>query len=363
MLKYLILISLFVGSLQIDNCLISKKICKTCPDDYSLVEYSSKVKCVKTAKLKELQKIDINCIEGSNGNCISCKRDYVWSRNQAKCIYSPHCLTLNNFDNCISCSIPFQAFNGTCIVMPYCKKIGEDRKCKECVFSYYIDENGDCAKIPIEFCIKGNATHCDYCIYIGYYLENGKCKKVNLEHCLAGNSTYCEMCELSYYKENGKCKKIPKAHCFSGNSTFCYSCESGYYLKNGECKEVNKNDHCITYFSMDDDYDDHCINCENYYYIENGECKKIEIPNCITYLTSSKSCYTCDDGYDLNEEKTCMKCPTTEVICEGCNENYETFDYGKTCKKLDDEDFIIINKNEGINFNSAILALILTLIL
>ena len=358
MIKYFILIILISAYLQIDNCEITEKVCKTCQEGHSLVEYYYGVRCIETTKLKEHQKIDINCIESSGGKCTYCKRDYVLSKKKNQCIYKPYCTSLDANDECQNCITPFKPFNGTCVLMPHCNKISNNRKCEECDLSYYIDENGDCKSLP-NYCLKGNSTHCETC-FIGYYLEKGKCKKVNIENCMMGNSTHCEYCNLNYYQENWKCKKITKEHCIYGNSTTCSLCEDGYYLENGECLKVTQVANCKNYSISSDN----CSTCENYYYYyyKNSECKKIEIPNCIS---GSDYCSKCDDGYELNEKRTkCIQCTKTEKICGGCKQNYASFDYGKTCKKLDDEDiFILFNKNEGIDFNLAIIALILSLIL
>ena len=89
MLKYFILIILISASLQIDNCEITEKVCKTCQEGHSLVEYYYGVRCIETTKLKEHQKIDINCIESSGGKCTYCKRDYVLSKKKIN-VYISH---------------------------------------------------------------------------------------------------------------------------------------------------------------------------------------------------------------------------------------------------------------------------------
>ena len=101
MLKYLILACFISCSLQINNCLKTKKICKTCIAGYTPVPFNyDEIKCIKTSDYEAIQKVKEHCIKGDPDSkiCDECIRDYFLNEKN-NCIEMSHCsLQLGN--NC-----------------------------------------------------------------------------------------------------------------------------------------------------------------------------------------------------------------------------------------------------------------------
>ena len=369
MIKFLILLSLIISSLQINNCDYTKKVCKSCTKTgYTVVipAYGyGEPKCVSQAFLESLQEKFPHCIDGSfeesNSYCSMCERGYLVSRN-GTCIERPHCYSIDGKDICIGCGGPYFLYNGECIKKPICEEIDQTSgKCKKCNSYYYPDDKGDCVQIPIEHCKKGNAKACEVCQSYYYLTDDKKCARITLSNCEEGTAKECTECDWLYYLVDGKCQKITEpAHCTwydeKGN---CDECEDNYYLENNECKGYTKVDNCEYY-----QYDaNECGECKSSYYLdsENNKCLPKTIDNC-EYQTGENHCERCEDGYELNkEESKCEQFCVTEEICLDCDENYETYDDGKTCTILDTnyvshEETGTTNGNNFISLNLTLFA-------
>ena len=335
MIKNLILFALINASLQIPHCKVNFKTCKNCQNGLTLIKYNNgDFDCIDNEDLQEIQKIVPNCIElkeDDNTKCEYCERGYALSSSKTSCIKKDHC---NEFD-----------------------ENDPGKKCTECFEYYYPDDNGECKRIPIVRCLIGNSKKCSECDEYYYFVE-GKCEKIELEHCvrLEEDSSKCEECDEYYHvKDDGECEKNPD-HCrYYGNA--CYSCEEGYYLSDGECQTVTKVEHCEKY----DGVENKCYSCAPSYYLDENECKIVAnpIPNCV-YYSDADHCEECDieKGYAPSEEGKCEKYCDTEDICEECEYNYYSFDYGKTCTISDSS----LETNDGNRLNSLNFALVILLL-
>ena len=335
MIKNLILFALINASLQIPHCKVNFKTCKNCQNGLTLIKYNNgDFDCIDNEDLQEIQKIVPNCIElkeDDNTKCEYCERGYALSSSKTSCIKKDHC---NEFD-----------------------ENDPGKKCTECFEYYYPDDNGECKRIPIVRCLIGNSKKCSECDEYYYFVE-GKCEKIELEHCvrLEEDSSKCEECDEYYHvKDDGECEKNPD-HCrYYGNE--CNYCEEGYYLSDGECQTVTKVEHCEKY----DGVENKCYSCAPSYYLDENECKIVtdQIPNCV-YYSDADHCEECDidKGYVPSEEGKCEKYCDTEDICEECEYNYYSFDYGKTCTILDSS----LETNDGNRLNSLNFALVILLL-
>ena len=77
-----------------------------------------------------------------------------------------------------------------------------------------------------------------------------------------------------------------------------------------------------------------CINCIGEYTLENGQCKKLKV-NKIDYCksyNSDGSCFACDINSvkDSSNGKCNDLCKERQDLCDICDENYFTFDNGRT---------------------------------
>ena len=225
-----------------------------------------------------------------------------------------------------------------------------DGKCTECNKYYYPDDNGECKRISIPHCLTGNSEKCSECDKY-YYVVKGKCEKIKLGNCvrLEEDSTECAKWDDYYHVKDGECEKNPD-HCHHYYNNACNYCEEGYYISDGECLPVTKVDHCDEYNGQENK----CTYCVAPYYLNSyeNECIKVTkiIANCI-YYSDATHCSECDEynGYEVSENKEeCIKYCDTEDICEECEYNYYSFDYGKTCKVLDSS----LQTNQGIILNS-----------
>ena len=137
-----------------------------------------------------------------------------------------------------------------------------------------------------------------------YFDEEGNCK-----------------CEEGFYKnDKGGCSKIPIKKCYVGNKETCTECAYGY-IPNEEGKE------CILKDGIDlsEDYE------------------KIDIPHCFEVDDDDKTiCEWCEYFYEWDSKSKscvylCEPASGTEELCDECLDGYHSYDYGKTCEKIDPE--------------------------
>jgi len=337
MIKHLILFSLIALSLQIDNCKTSLKTCKRCFTGYKLVELNNnQATCVDETAYNELQKRMPGCYQENAAfqQCAACQRGYVLTTDNKNCTKIEHCESVDGHNDCNDCYDPFVLDGSTCKENLLCK-IMTSGKCSKCRSYYNPDNDGNCKRIQIEHCTELDGEKCKYCESLYYKDDDDKKCTKNPDHCLVYDVTNkCTQCETYYYKasEGKECKKYPEG--------------------------------CSTYT----DSTDKCGDCLDGYYLKDDKCHKINIANCKKSTDEGQTCQTCEAGCKKSDDsKKCdLICQESETYCAACESNYDSYDYGKTCKVLDPD---LVPKDDPkedskfINLNLLISALILSLII
>lgn len=354
MFKYLILVCFISYSLQIDNCQETRKQCKTCINGYTAVPLDSyNIKCIKTSEYEAINEVKAHCIKGDPEAkiCEQCIRDYFLDEKN-NCIEHPHCFKTEGND-CFICYTPYALDKKSlkCVKKPHCDSV-EEEKCIDCLSYFYPNEEGNCTRIPDEYCKYGDSNKCTECKK-GYYVNSeSKCQAIPFPHCQVAKSNECTYCEAYYHIEKGRCESNPQ-NCmdYSSYQKKCLYCGSYFHLEGEQC--VSNPEHCITYSNS------YCEKCDDGYYSKDNGCKYMTIKNCETLEEDSTHCKTCKEGYILNDERTQCNdlCEEYEDICDECKSNYVSYDYGKSCQIVDP------NVNNFINLNLNIISLILTVFL
>lgn len=354
MFKYLILACFISYSLQIDNCQETRKQCKTCINGYTAVPLDSyNIKCIKTSEYEAINEVKAHCIKGDPEAkiCEQCIRDYFLDEKN-NCIEHPHCFKTEGND-CFICYTPYALDKKSlkCVKKPHCDSV-EEEKCIDCLSYFYPNEEGNCTRIPDEYCKYGDSNKCTECKK-GYYVNSeSKCQAIPFPHCQVAKSNECTYCEAYYHIEKGRCESNPQ-NCmdYSSYQKKCLYCGSYFHLEGEQC--VSNPEHCITYSNS------YCEKCDDGYYSKDNGCKYMTIKNCETLEEDSTHCKTCKEGYILNDERTQCNdlCEEYEDICDECKSNYVSYDYGKSCQIVDP------NVNNFINLNLNIISLILTVFL
>ena len=354
MFKYLILACFISYSLQIDNCQETRKQCKTCINGYTAVPLDSyNIKCIKTSEYEAINEVKAHCIKGDPEAkiCEKCIRDYFLDEKN-NCIEHPHCFKTEGND-CFICYTPYALDKKSlkCVKKPHCDSV-EEEKCIDCLSYFYPNEEGNCTRIPDEYCKYGDSNKCTECKK-GYYVNSeSKCQAIPFPHCQVAKSNECTYCEAYYHIEKGRCESNPQ-NCmdYSSYQKKCLYCGSYFHLEGEQC--VSNPEHCITYSNS------YCEKCDDGYYSKDNGCKYMTIKNCETLEEDSTHCKTCKEGYILNDERTQCNdlCEEYEDICDECKSNYVSYDYGKSCQIVDP------NVNNFINLNLNIILLILVVFL
>ena len=341
MIKHLIILWLIALSFQIEHCEIHNTVCKSCAENFELVELNFDflsdlvAYCFNSEKLSEANDIIPNCVSISEDkqSCEECRKYYFWDSNQKECINIPHCSLYDPSDhNCILCESEYALKDdGSCVKNLYCDRI-KNETCIECILYYYPNDEGECVRIPKSHCMAWNTENCTYCENYYYPNSNGECEKIPLLNCLKldnDDPTKCEECEENYYLDKeGKCQKHTIDNCFEYESeNKCKSCDYSYQLnEDGNCQLIPGN--CFYL-----DKEGNCEECNKYYYLDDGQCKKITIDNCAYLNGNNTKCIYCDSGYELSEDETqCTKaCEGFDDICFYCSPNYYPFNNGTSC--------------------------------
>ena len=83
----------------------------------------------------------------------------------------------------------------------------EEKKCLQCYLGFYYDENFECKRIPIPFCLIGDKNTCTSCV-TGTELKDGKCvvEEIFLEGCFEYNEDRtCKRCSDNYDLNECRC--------------------------------------------------------------------------------------------------------------------------------------------------------------
>ena len=340
MIKTFIFISLIFFSFEIDHCFEAYNICKKCISGYKLYNSNYGSYCMKEedSYINETA----HCLDFHNNQCQQCEKGYAFTMD-GECRENPNHCSLFQGETCIECEHYYILKEGVC-EKSTCYSFDEG-VCK-CDEGFYNNDKGGCSKIPIDFCYEGNATFCWECDDGYYSNDKGECIKIPFEFCEYGNATYCEECEYKYYtNKDGGCSKIPIKYCEYGNDTYCEQCHYKY-----EFNETTKE----------------CTLREGYEEEEEQTSGGGNIKNCEKVNNKDNTiCDSCEDNYDWDSKtKSCVfLCEgETEQYCDECNLNYNSYDYGKTCEKID-PDYVEKGFSKYAKFDFAVLCILLFLVL
>lgn len=264
MLKYLLLLNFITLSFQIDNCLETYKICKSCKSGYTLImpQELYEIKCQKTDTIYFGNETDSCYIySDSNKNCCKhCKKGYIisqYSYDCKICQQAPeHCKKLEN-DICTECDYFFKLTEDNKCERTSCYEY-ENGKCK-CYYGFYLFEEKECKKIPIQYCVVWDGKKCTKCNEGTEEDGNGGCKLIEendddededkdddkredtgVEHCNSvswsiGEKPECTGCEQNY--ELNELKTKCNYLCES-TEEYCGQCKDNYYSFDGKTCEI-----------------------------------------------------------------------------------------------------------------------------
>ena len=191
----------------------------------------------------------------------------------------------------------------------------DESKCQECEMGYAVTKDGKECKANSEHCDVLDGDTCIKCEHYFKLTNDNKCEKST---CYSFDEDNNCVCIDGFYKNNkNTCSKIPIKYCYKGNSTYCESCGGGYKY------DIGKNE-CI-------------ITEEEFEPIE--DTTKINIDHCLELEKNDNTvCRDCDYNYEWDSaSKTCKSICAggVEKLCDECFDNYHSYDYGKTCEKMD----------------------------
>lgn len=351
------------GCAYIPNCELSYNgKCLKCEDEYILIGDKNSFQICKSINTQDLK----NCkkINTLNGLCDECEENYYLNSGDLKCSETENCYE-SIYSICSKCIDGYCLNKKTNKCMKndesffYCKETIDGENCDECLFNFYLAEDGQCTdtlfceQTQKGKCIKctdkfylsednsctteekcqygdGRTGLCNYC-YSGYYLDNKdkKCKIQDGEefkHCDVYEDG-CVECELEYYRgEDLKCTKTKNCH--ESQNEICIECKDGYYL--GHDTKCSPVEHCIYSGGLFE-----CDECEDGYYFSvfTKTCLQNEenFQNCKIAIYDGSKCSLCKDGYYLNK---------TDYLCydnTDKNDKFYNCDYtdynGEKCDK------------------------------
>ena len=318
----------------------------------NLCKISEETKCKKCGSI--FQFLCTECEEGYylytdhflSTSCKSCQID-----NCNKCY--------NFFGNviCSACNEGFNLIFNRCIpkdqnIVKECEK-GDNEKCFSC--------NNE----------KGKEDQCLEC-NSGYYLPNNQnekkfCKKCDIVRCTEcfdnsnSNEVECKRCQKGYKLKNNKCILIVP-DCTIGEGSLCSSCRtederldecltcnSGYFITTDETNNKSICSQCPIAFCVKcgiRNGNNICYDCENNYYLKNNECQACEIgekEKCKTCGTIVGNCGSCNDGYILVKNGSCLKIENYVLV------TYETNKRGASIRLFESKFYgyyITINRSD-----------------
>ena len=224
-----------------------------------------------------------NCIHyhlDSEGNlfCDECKTDHFYSIDRKSCIEFKNCEDFRYEENayCYKCNNGYALSHDkrSCKQFENCYKLAEgDKKCSECYNSlFHLNTEGKCERTQCKKYVENVCTEC----YEGYYLDNNKnCKRIPIENCLEADSKgeKCISCLRGCNRDaNGKCNlpsPLIKGCIEYGSDGKCTTCKSVDYERTNdggcqliECEEGEyKYEYCAKckagYFDFEDKDDKH----------------------------------------------------------------------------------------------------------
>ena len=247
-------------------------VCQKCNKGFRLVDF---LKCeANPTGIK-------NCAFYQDNNlCKICDKDFVYFEEQ--------CVMIKKMDLKENCM--------------YYEKVGEEIKCTECDFNFFLNSENICMETKIKNCKKlESETKCLICLpHHSLIQENGilTCRKILLKNCNEINSfNYCIKCDNGYYPDDkGLCK---------GVKTIIVGCEE--YLDEKSCLK------CLPYRILSENRK----KCENNILHSSFIDVKCESQQ----VNSLELCNRCKIGYYFDDAGECTKCNTSEfcLFCDSFN--------------------------------------------
>jgi len=253
MLKYLILLNFITLSFQIDNCIEAYPICKGCISGYTLIDpgemWSRKCQKSDTVYLGDDNDPCYIYSDSNKNYCQYCKKGYIMVyTDKIECKQAPeHCQELEN-GKCTKCRQYFKLTDDNKCERTSCYKY-EEGKCI-CDDGFYLVEEKECKKIPIQYCAEWDGKKCTVC-YEGTQSDgNGGCKliqeneddddeeKINIPHCTSLDSmdkTKCSYCEENYGLNEDQTGCI---YLCTNQEDYCEECKDNYETFDGKTCEI-----------------------------------------------------------------------------------------------------------------------------
>ena len=196
---------------------------------------------------------------------------------------------------CVSCENGYYKYSGSCYPCnDNCKESSDNCECNSC-------NEGD-------ILLNGQCISCDS----------------NCLTCLL-LPTKCTSCKEGFYlNSNNKCVGCINNCRTCSSENICTSCLDNYYLVENICIPCPFN--CKTQIN-----NCLCEDCNDGFYLSNNNCLNCD-QNCLKCADSAYNCLSCNEGYYLNSDKSCVRCPelckscSSENICDLCQDHYFTFE-------------------------------------
>ena len=282
----------------------------------NLCKISEETKCKKCGVI-----LQFLCVECQDGYYLYTDNSLISSCYSCQIDNCKKCFTLFGNIICSVCDEGYNLINNKCIpkdqnIVKECEK-GDNEKCLSC--------NN----------VKGKEEQCLEC-NSGYYLPNNSnekkvCKKCEIDKCLKcsensnSNEITCNKCEQGYKLKNNKCILIVP-NCIIGEGALCSSCRTederldecltcnnGYFISIDETKNKSICSKCSISFCNKCEIRNGknvCNECENNFILKNNECKTCIIgegENCKTCGINVGTCGSCNEGYILAKNGSCLK--------------------------------------------------------
>ena len=394
--KILFLLSLI--SIYNSNCSIG---CLKCTEDNNCLICDNLDFYILSDNKCELKQID-NCQKIEvNGDCTQCKPDYFLDTIQ--CVIVPEGNRIENCEiyfsesTCLKCSSGMYLYQNACVSAivsidgcmfhnidgKTCEICQEDRiksldsklcdvinkeencssfnyiDCKECRKGFFQNRNNYLIQASVELNSpnslfmdsRENVFNKKYNIGQSHF---STCARITIENCFElTDYDQCAKCQDGYFLTPEKsCKifpedNIPYCETYSDRNN-CSKCINKYYMKKENLCEITQEiDKCIDY---NRELDKVCVICEDGYFSKGDNCglreKSLEIENCEIFTNNDDTCELCENGYELNFEKT--KCLNKINFCIEYEKTGDTL----TCLKCGDGYFLKLNLCEVGNLDN-----------
>ena len=281
--------------------------------------------------INETDNLEIICLENPPSEGYYNKSNYYY-----KCV-----------DNCLLCENQYE-----CLKCGLTHYIGDNKKCEERIVGCR-DYNQDPAKIVDEPRNGENGKGYSECLNCKND-ENYYCLDGNYSTCVYlsdyDNETYYEMEDRNYSCVQ-RCEKR-FTNCEKCNRASCYECiKNATYIINNQGNCIEKIDYCKNQ-NKDVEYKQ-CLECDNQYYcIQNDtlNCRKVEnisLYYSYKYITIDDKEINCFERCN-NTFKNCLKC--NKNSCTLCIDGYELNNNKYCVKKIDN----CVNQNMNINYEQCL---------